>query len=256
MLRLLLCALLGGALFGAFPLSAGAAVHLYRASISGSQEVSWKVDGTIGNCEIRRGTGEGKVSFRFASAKRTLVTAGKSGGGLAFRSSINATAKGTIAGAFTDALKTPCQGFEPQPSVTDPTDGCGATKFGLRVDLTAKGAFLYVTGPEVPLGPVSVALGSGHCPSPVNGAFLASNDFTACGDGRQLWKRSWGVASSAGRGLLASRWHLTPKQLPKGKRKRAFAKHANVDCTMPSGYTGGVRITGTLKYTLTLTRAE
>ena len=77
MRRLLLCALLGGALFAAFPLSAGAAV--YRASISGSQEVSWKVDGTSGNCEIRRGKGEGKVSFRFASNKPAPVTAGKSG---------------------------------------------------------------------------------------------------------------------------------------------------------------------------------
>ena len=126
MLRLLFCALLGGALFGAFPLSAGAAV--YRASISGSQEVSWKVDGTSGNCEIRRGKGEGKVSFRFASAKPALVTAGRSGGGLAFVGSIPSTARGTIAGAFTDSPETPCAGFEPRPSVTDPAGGCGATR--------------------------------------------------------------------------------------------------------------------------------
>jgi hypothetical protein len=253
MLRLLLCALLGGALFGAFPLSAGAAV--YRASISGSQEVSWKVDGTSGNCEIRRGRGEGKVSFRFASAKSALVTAGKSGGGLAFVGSIPSTAKGTIAGAFTNVPETPCPGFEPGPSVTDPTDGCGATKFGLRVDLTAKGAFVYVTGPRVPLGPVSIAQSSGGCPFPLDGSFLDSTDFTACGDGKQLWNRSWGVASSAGRGLLASRWHLTPNQLPKRNRTRAFAKRTNVNCKMPSGYSGGVQITGTLKYTLTLKRS-
>ena len=251
--RLLFCAVLGAALFGAFPLSAGAAV--YRASISGSQEVSWKVDGTSGSCEIRRGKGEGKVSFRFASNKPAPVTAGKSGRGLAFVGSIPSTAKGTIAGAFTDSPETPCTGFEPGPAVTDPAGGCGATKFGLRVDLTAKGAFVYVTGPRVPLGPVSIAQSSGECPFPVDGSFLDSTDFAACGDGKQLWKRSWGVASSAGSGLLASRWHMTPSQLPKRKRTRVFPKRANVDCTMPSRYTGGVRITGTLKYTLTLKRS-
>src|SRR3954447_10272023 len=108
MRRLLLCALLGGALFAALPLSAGAAS--YRASISGSQELSWKVDGTSGSCEIRRGKGEGKVSFRFASTRSAPVTAGKSGGGLIFVGSIPSTAKGTIAGAFTDSPETPCPG--------------------------------------------------------------------------------------------------------------------------------------------------
>jgi hypothetical protein len=253
MRRLLLCALLGGALLAALPLSAEAAS--YRASISGSQKVSWKVDGTSGNCEIRRGKGEGTVSFRFASAKPAPVAAGKSGGGLAFVGSIPATAKGTIAGAFTDSPETPCPGFEPSPSVTDPAGGCGATKFGVRVDLTAKGAFVYVTGPRVPLGPGSISQSSGDCPFPVDGSFLDSTDFAACGDGKQLWKRSWGVASSGGRGLLASRWHLTPQQLPKRKRTRVFPRRATVDCTMPSRYTGGVRITGTLNYTLTLKRS-
>jgi hypothetical protein len=253
MRRLLLYALLGGALFVAFPLSADAAV--YRASISGSQEVSWKVDGTRGNCEIRRGKGEGKSSFRFASAKAALVTAGRSGGGLAFVGSISSTARGTIAGAFADTLETPCPGYEPGKSLTDPAGGCGAAKFGLRVDLTAKGAFVYVTGPEVPLRSGSLAQSSGQCPSPIDGSFLSSSDFSACGDGTQQWKRSWGVASSAGRGLLATRLHLTPGQLPKRKHKRTFAKRTAIDCTMPSSYSGGVKIAGTLKYTLTLKRS-
>jgi hypothetical protein len=252
MRRLLLCALLGGALLAAFPLGAHAAV--YRASISGSQQVSWKVDGTRGNCEIRRGKGEGKSSFRFASAKAALVTAGRSRGGLAFVGSINSTAKGTLAGAFADTLETPCPGYEPGLAVTDPAGGCGATKFGLRVDLTAKGAFVYVTGPEVPLRTGSLAQSPGQCPSPVDGSFLDSTDFSACGDGRQQWKRSWGVDSSGGRGLLASRLALTPGQLPKAKHKRSFSKRTTIDCTMPSSYTGGVKIAGTLNYTLTLKR--
>ena len=119
--------------------------------------------------------------------------------------------------------------------MTDPAGGCGATKFGLRVDLTAKGAFVYVTGPRVPLGPVSIAQSSGECPFPVDGSFLDSTDFAACGDGKQLWKRSWGVASSAG-GAAGEPVHIRPRQLPKRKRTRVFPKRANVDCTMPSRY--------------------
>ncbi len=250
--RLPLCALLAGALLATLPASAGAAV--YRASISGSQSVSWKVDGTRGGCEIRRGAGSGKATLRFASAKPALVTAGRSRGGLSFVGSIPSVAKGTIAGAFTDSPQTPCPGFEPQPSRSDPTDGCGATKFGVRVDLIAKGAFMYATGPSVPLGPVSTAQNTGDCPSPSSSAFLDSNDFTACGDGRQLWKRSWGIVSSGAAGLLASRLHLTPGQLPARRRSRSFAKSVAVECTMPSSYSGGVRITGALRYTLTLRR--
>ena len=251
MRRFLLCGALGGTLLSAF--ASAAVAGSYRASFSADQEVSWSVDGTRGSCEIRRGTGSGTVKFHVASSKAAPVTAGRSGGRLSFVGSVPSVGQGTIAGAFTDALETPCEGQEPEPSRTEPSDGCGATKFGVRVDFVAKGAFVYVTGPETPLAP-SLAQLSGECPFPTSGTFLDSTDFAPCGDAPEVFRRSWGVASANGQGLLASRFHLTPRQLPKGKRKRRYSKRTAIDCTMASSYTGGVHITGTLQYTLTLKR--
>jgi hypothetical protein len=241
------------AIFGALPQAAGAASASYSASISGKQDLTWKVDGTRGNCEIRRGTGEGTVSFRFKSSKPGTAAASSSGKRLSFTSSIPSVATGSIAGHFTDAVETPCPGFEPGAAVTQPAGGCGATRFGVRADIGAHGAFLYVTGPEVPLGPVSLAQSSGECPFPVGGPIDSSSDRTTCGDGSKLWQRSWGVAASGGEGLLASRIHMTPKQLLGPKRKKiTITGRKDISCTVPSDYAGGVKLTGSLKYTITL----
>jgi hypothetical protein len=225
----------------------------YSASVSGKQDLTWKVDGTRGNCEIRRGTGDGTVSFRFKSSKPGTAAASSSRSGLSFNSSIPSVAKGSIAGHFTDAPETPCPGFEPGDPVTQSASGCGATRFGVRVDIQAKGAFLYVTGPNVPLGPVSIAQSGSDCPFPLGGFMDSSSDRTTCGDGRQVWQRSWGVSSAGGAGLFASRVHMTPKQLFR-KRKVVITGRKDVSCTVESSYSGGVKLTGSLKYTITLKR--
>ena len=246
-------ALLGGALLvsiAALPQGAGATV--FKTSIRGQQELDWKLDGTTGSCEIRHGTGSGHVGFHFASSKPApgLSASAKR---LAFTVSIPSVAKGSLAGAFTDTVETPCPGFTPSETFTEDASGCGATKFGLRVDVISRGAFLYVTGPNAPLGPVSIAQSGGYCPFPLGGSsWDTSLDRTECGDGKQLWQRSWGVSSSGGEGLFASRIHMTPKPF-KGK-KLTITGRKSIECTIPSQYTGGVKMTGKLTYTLTLKR--
>jgi type 1 fimbria pilin len=238
------------AMIAALPHAASAAV--FKTSISGKQELTWKLDGTTGNCEIRRGTGNGTVSFRFKSTKPAPAFSA-SGGKLSFTVSIPSVATGSIAGTFTDKVETPCPGFEPREPFSEDVSGCGATRFGVRADVVSHGAFLYVTGPNTPLGPVSISQAGGYCPFPLGGSsWDTSLDRSGCGDGKQLWKRSWGVSSSGGEGLLASRIHMTPKQLR--RKKLTITGRASVDCTIPSQYTGGVKLIASLKYTLSLKR--
>jgi hypothetical protein len=249
------CVALGGALVtivAAAPSPAGAVV--FNTSITGKQDLTWKVDGTAGNCEIRRGTGSGTVSFRFKSSKPAPAFSGSSRR-LSFTVSIPSVATGSITGAFTDTVETPCPGFAPGDPYTEETDGCGATRFGIRVDVSSHGAFLYVTGPNTPLGPVSISQSGGHCPFPLGASsFDTSLDRSECGDGKQLWRRSWGVSSSGGQGLFASRVHMTPKQLK--RKKLTITGRSSVDCTVPSQYSGGVKLTGKLTFTLSLKRAR
>lgn len=228
----------------------------YSASISGRQELEWKVDGTRGDCEKRRGAGSGRVSFRFASRTAVPSPALARGRGMYFATSIPSTATGTIAGAFTDSLAAACPGFEPAGPTTEPAGGCGATRFGIRVDFQYRSdGFVYVTGPQTPLGPVSLAQAGGQCPFPMGGRFEDTNDRTACGDGSQLWRRSWGVSSGDGEGLFASRFSLSPRALLRPrKRTIVLTGKAAVDCTVSSSYSGGVKITGKLTYALTLRR--
>ena len=248
---LIVCAL--GAL-GATP--AAARDVDYSVSISGKQDLQWKVDGTRGNCEVRRGAGSGSVSLRFASRKAVPAAALARGRGMFFATSIPSTATGTIAGSFTDTLASACPGFGPGDPVTDPTDGCGTKRFGIRVDFQYRSdGFVYVTGPSAPLGPVSLAQAGGQCPFPMGGGFDDTNDRKACGDGSQLWRRSWGVASGDGQGLFASRFALTPRALLRPRKKTiVLTGKATVDCTVPSSYSGGVKITGKLTYAMTLRR--
>lgn len=225
---------------------------LYRTSIRGSQELTWTVDGTTGGCEIRRGTGDGTVRFTFRSVKPQLLNAGRDG----LQGSLPSVATGSITGRFTDAVETPCPDQEPGEPFVAPADGCGATRFGLRVDATPRGAFTYFTGPVTPLGPASTAQAGGECPFPVDLPVLESTDMGACGDGDQLWQRSWGVSASRGEGLLASRVQIGAKRLPRKGRSRQLTGRAAVECTLPSQYTGGVALRGALTYTLTVKRTR
>jgi hypothetical protein len=94
-----------------------------------------------------------------------------------------------------------------------------------------------------------------YCPFPLGGSFDDGSDRTSCGDGRVLYKRSWGVSSAYGQGLLASRIHMTPKQLFKGKRKVVtITGRKSIECTVSSSYSGGIKMVATLTYTLTLKR--
>ena len=228
----------------------------YKVTVSGKQELSWKVDGTTGNCEIRRGAGSGSVTFRFRDRGAAPAGATAQGKGMYFGTSIPSKATGEIQGAFTDSLATACPGFGPGDPVIAPVKGCGAMTFGVRVDFQYRSdGFVYVTGPEVPLGPVSLAALTGECPFPLGGGFDSGSDRSACGDGNQLYKRSWGVSSAFGQGLFASRIAVKPKALLRPKRKTVvLTGSARVDCTIPSQYSGGVKITGKLTFALTAKR--
>src|SRR6185369_15575673 len=65
---------------------------VFRATVSGQQELSWKLDGTTGDCEIRHGIGHGDVKITFKSSKSALIAV--AGGNVV--GSINAIAKGSI----------------------------------------------------------------------------------------------------------------------------------------------------------------
>jgi hypothetical protein len=224
---------------------------VFRATVSGQQELSWRLDGTTDGCEVRHGAGQGDVKITFKSSKSSLiaVVGGRVDG------SINAIAKGSISGSFTDTVQTACPGFEPGEPFTASASGCGPLRYGLRVDLSRHGAFVYVVGPEVPLGPVSIAQSGGDCPFPDGGySFSSDGDRTACGDGTQLWQRSWGVGGPTG--LFGSRLHITNKGLLRTKKGRTkhLTGRKDVDCNTGSQYTGGIPMTGKLTYTLSLKR--
>ena len=227
----------------------------YRATISGQQELEWKVDGVTTGCESRRGAGKGRVAFRFREQRAIPTSANSFGKEMTFNVSIPSKATGSISGAFTDSVATACPGFAPREPLTSPVTGCGSTTFGLRVDVQLRGAYLYVTGPNTPLGPVSTSQTSGDCPFQLGGGITTTSDRSACGDGTQLWKRSWGVSSAQGQGLFASRIANSGRGLLRPKRRTTtLSKRVAVDCTVPSQYSGGVKITGVLRYTLTLRR--
>ena len=78
------------------PTSAGAASSgTFKVTVSGKQSLSWSLDGTHGNCEIRRGTGSGQVDLSFKSDKAASLFVSKSGG---IVGSIPTRAKGTRSG--------------------------------------------------------------------------------------------------------------------------------------------------------------
>lgn len=252
--RITVLLLVIGSIIVAAPQVAGAAS--FKASVSGTQYLKWSLDGTSGNCEIRRGTGGGEVNFKFKPAGSQPIYAAKSGKRLKLTGSLPSVATGTIAGQFSDTVATACPGFTPADPYIPPTAGCGATKFGVRMDLQSRGAFVYVTGPNVPLPSGSTAVSPGGCPFPIDTSLLLSSDMSACGDGLNLWQRSWGVSYSSGEGLFASKLSISARKLFKTKRRRSavITGRAVVSCNVPSQYTGGVTYSGELKYTLTLKR--
>jgi hypothetical protein len=230
------------AAFASVGVASTAHAALYQVSIKGTQSLQWSVNGTTGDCEVRQGTGSGKVEFSFASKSPGYITLP----GASAQGSITGQATGKIDGSFADTVATPCPGQTPADATTDPTSDCGATKFGLRADLTLKGHDLYVTGTSMP--PASTG---GDCPFYVGSTFVGATPGPKCGDGSQMWQRSWGVSSAGGAGLLASK-------LPLGKLKKpttTLTKRQTVSCTLDSQYSGGIKISGTLQYTLTFKRS-
>lgn len=229
----------------------------FKMTVRGSQTFNWSLDGLTSNCEVRRGSGSGTSSFKFKSSSSSPVNVNTRKKHPRIGTSNNATAIGTVTGSFSDTVATPCDGFYPADPFIAPTTGCGDTKEGLRLDLVPRGAFVYVTGPNVPLGPVSTSA-TGDCPSPVGTSLLLSSDLTACGDGQNLWQRSWGVAYS-GRGLFASKLSISGKRLAKTRKGKtaSITGRAVVDCNVPASfYSGGVTMRGELKYTLSFKRVR
>lgn len=225
-----------------------ASAATFKASIRGTQYLNWSVSGTTDSCEVRRGEGAGEVRFSFKSSSSSTLFVSSARKAPNMVGSIPSKATGTISGSFTDSLATACPGFEPKPTYTDPTDGCGTNDFGLRVDLKTRGAFVHVTGP-------GQLKSTGECPFAFDK--LLSTDLSACGDGVNLWQRSWGISSYHGQGLFASKLHISSKSLlrtRKGKRK-VITGRAIVSCSQPSNfYSGPVTMNGELKYSLTLKR--
>lgn len=228
----------------------------FKVSVRGTQYLKWSLDGTRGSCEIRRGMGGGEVNFAFKSAKAQPVFVGKSGRRLEVTGSIPSVATGTITGQFSDTLATACPNFAPADPYIPPTAGCGASKFGIRMDLQTRGAFVYVTGPNVPLTSGSTSASPGGCPFPIDSSLLFSSDLSACGDGSNLWQRSWGMAFSNGEGLFAGKLSISARKLLKTKKRRSaiITGRSVVSCNVASQYSGGVTYGGQLKYTLTFKR--
>lgn len=245
-------ALLIGLLALAGPAQSSGSIF-YRATLSGHQELEWKLDGATTGCESRHGTGSGRLTFNFHNSGSTLAAPTAKRNSMAFTLSIPSAASGTITGAFSDTLAARCEADPPREATNSPTTGCGSAKFSLRADfLYRNDGFVYVTGVPAP-GPGSAG---GECPFPFEQRFEhASSEAGLCGDGTQIWKRSWGVVSAQGRGLFASRIAITPRALLRPKHRTIILTGAaRVACTVPSEYSGGVQITGKLTYALTLKR--
>ncbi|MBI5309926.1 MAG: hypothetical protein HZB14_02675 [Actinobacteria bacterium] len=242
------------AVFAAFAQSASAAS--FKVSVRGTQYLNWSLDGNTNNCEVRRGQGSGEAKFSFKSTGRNSLFVGSGRKAPRIVGSVNAQANGTISGSFSDTLVTACDPFAPADPYIAPATGCGDTSFGLRVDLKTRGAFVYVNGPSMPGSGGSIAA-VGLCPFPIDNSLLLSTDLSACGDGSNLWQRSWGVASSGGQGLFASKLSISSKRLLKTRKgkSKVITGRAVVSCNVPASlYAGGVTMSGELKYTLTLKR--
>ena len=101
--------LLAAAVLGLVAAPVAQATVLYDASVSGSQTVDWRFGGvlTIGSCGssagdtpvTQAGTGKGRVSFKFMSAKPGLAVPSSFG---AFSFSFSAAAKAT--GSMTGSM--------------------------------------------------------------------------------------------------------------------------------------------------------
>jgi hypothetical protein len=218
----------------------------FKISVSGTQSLSWSLNGTTGTCEIRSAVGSGTNKFSFKSPKSTTVFVSSSAGVVG---SLNAVATGTRTGSFTTATVTPCPDFEPSPTFSDDASGCGAFKYNLRLDFKQKNAFQYVTGP-------GVSNPSGLCPSPTSSSLFLSTELTQCGDGNALYKRSFGISGDTG--LLASRLSLSTKKLLKTKKgkSKTITGTSNVECSPPSSYNAPLTIRAQLKYKVTFKRVS
>ncbi|MTD43952.1 hypothetical protein GKE82_06455 [Conexibacter sp. W3-3-2] len=223
----------------------------YRVTFSGTQELSWKVDGTTADqCEVRRGVGQGAVRLTVKGDRSGLAfSAGTKRIGLL--TSIPVTGRGTISGRFQDLPAAPCGDAPVGEPVTRATDGCGPVKIGMRLDLKPVGAFTYLFGPANP-GPRR-----GECPHYVDDALTDGNDFSACGDSLTVQhRRNWAVSASGGLGLFGGRLSAAQTTPLRKGRSRTLTVRIPVDCTVPSRYAGGVRITGVARYRLTLRRVD
>jgi hypothetical protein len=231
--------------------SAQAAV--FKATVSGKQNLEWTVGGTSGNCEIRTGTGKGSTDFSFSSPKAAFLTITSSKKSAKVVGSIPATAKGTVTGSFSEQTTTPCPGYAPSDPFTEDASQCGGDKFGVRLDFKTNGAFVYVTAPSTYLAGGRRI--TGQCPTPIGSAYLSTNVLTTCGDGAKQYERSWGVANAWGEGLFATKLTISKNlaKLKKGKSKTITGK-ASVDCTVGSPFSAGVTFKGSLKYAVKFTR--
>lgn len=245
-----------GAVLALLLLLAGTAdAATYQATFKGTQELTWKVDGVTTGCETRRGTGGGTMKFSIRTDEPGFLTS--NGSKLKLLGSIVTTATGTLTGRFSDLPNTPCSDF-PQdgPSVAD-ASGCGARKFGIRIDAKPVGAFTYLTGHNAPLNVGSIAQNQDeNCPYWMRLSLQSSSDLTACGDGAQQHRRSWGVAYSDGEGLFATRISAAQTKAIRKGAKRNLTGRTVVDCTIGSQYSGGIKLAGVLKYTLSLKRTS
>ena len=228
------------------PTSAGAASSgTFKVTVSGKQSLSWSLDGTHGNCEIRRGTGSGQVDLSFKSDKAASLFVSKSGG---IVGSIPTRAKGTRSGNYGETTQTPCPWLEPSSPFTAEAGSCGAFNSSIRVDFKTKGAFSWTTGSAQPLP-------SGACPA--FGDYLLSTDLTQCGDSNTQYKRSSGLAYG-GIGLYSAKLAISMKsllKLRKGKKETITAR-TSVDCRPASTLSSPITLNGELKYSLVFKRVS
>lgn len=244
---MLLCALLGAALFSAT--GAQAKNGLFKVSLKGTQDLTWSTNGTTSSCEVRRDAGSGEAKFSFKSSKAPLIYVDSKG---KIVGTVNTKANGSISGNFGETTVTPCDGFAPQDPFSADASGCGSRSFAMPVNFKTFGAFQWITS-----GAINYV--GDNCPFPIDNSLLLSSDLTQCGDSNNTNKRSWGIAAHEGQGLIASKFHVSTKRLlklRKGRSKQITGKDT-VDCTPEAAYwSGGVHLQGVVKYTFTFKRAD
>ena len=250
----------------AMPAAAQAQIEIYHAAVSGSQTVTWAVDGTqVSGCETRQGTGNGKVTFTYRTTRLTLATANSRGygGKFAFDMGARMHAHGSQTGTFTDSpAGSTCVDLTPEPPFTSDASACGATDFWLGGTLRAAGAFAYLYGGQL-FGP-GLADRPNHldfrkCPFGTDFTSGDADRTDACNVAASapIWQTTGEVNDTWGRGLVNYRFPASAAAFtnPK-KRVTVLTRHITRTCVLPSSYAGGVRFTVDASVTLKLTRHQ